>query len=258
VSVLRLAVAGVPVHLDLAGLAGASPRGLERYLPFADATPGARWRFALRPGPAEPLSLPERRTAPGPDGRWQLPGLEAEGSLDPRSGQGFAFARPGLDALDALLRAAVGTVVLERGGFLVHGACLAVDGRAHLFPARSGSGKSTLAQTAGHPLSDELSVLLPAEAGDGFVAHATPWWTSRGGAAPLAAVYGLSWDGEEVTWLPGSALRQLSANLVVPIDTPAARAQALAAAARAARGVRWGQLRFRPGSDVDALLRAAW
>jgi hypothetical protein len=254
VSVLGLAIAGVRVDLHLGGL---TPPGLERYQLFR-ATPGetARWGLTLRPGGPDPLAAPACHTAAGLDGRWQVPGAEAEGALDPTSGRGEAAARPGLDIIDVLLQAVVGHEALARGGFLVRGACVVVDGRAHLFPAPSGAGKSTLARAAGHPLCDELCVLLPA--GGGFTAHATPWRISRGGAAPLGAVYGLGWGGEALTWMPGTALRQLAANLVVPIDEPAARTQALAAAARAAGTVRWGRLRFRPGTAVDALLRSAW
>jgi len=256
VTVLHLAIAGVRVDVDLAALAGAAPAGLERYLRFEESTPGARFTFTLQPGRAEPLGALVRRSEVDPAGRWVVPGCEADGRLDPRTGHGCAAARPGLDVLDVLLRAAVGTVVIEEGGFLIHGSSVAVDGRAYLFPAPSGSGKSTLARAAGHVLADELSVLRPD--GEGFRALATPWWMTGGGTAPLAAVCAPRWDGEAVRWLPGTAFRRLAANLVIPIDTPAARAAALAAAARAARGVRWGELRFRPGSDVDALLRAAW
>jgi hypothetical protein len=256
VTVLQLAIAGVRVDVELAALAGASPAGLERYRRFEDATPGARWAITLQPGPAEPLGALVRRTEVGPHGRWIVPGCEADGWLDPRTGHGCAAARPGLDVLDVLLRAAVGSAVIEQGGFLIHGSSVVVDGRAHLFPAPSGSGKSTLARAAGYVLADELSVVIPD--GDGFRAQATPWWRTGGGSAPLAAVCAPRWDGEALTWLAGTALRRLAANLVVPIDTPAARAAALAAAARAARGVRWGELHFRPSSDVDALLRAAW
>jgi hypothetical protein len=129
-----------------------------------------------------------------------------------------------------------------------------VDGQAYLCPARSGSGKSTLAALAGHPLSDEVSALLPARGG-GFAVHATPWWTSRGGSAPLFAVCALSWEGEGLDPAPGTALRQLAANLVLPFDSASNRARALEVAAAVARAVPCARLAFRPDSDVDHLLR---
>lgn len=247
---VALEIAGVPVDLELSG---PEPAALLRLRRFERAAGLAAWSIVLRPGGA-PSPAPIVRFVAAAGGRWVVPGSEPLGWLDPAARRGEVSLDAALAVLDALLRAAVGSTVLARGGLLLHGASIQVDGQAHLFPARSGSGKSTLSALAGHPLADELSILLPGEGG--FVAHATPWWTSRGGSAPLAGVYALSWDGEAITPGAGTALRQLASNLVLPLDTPALRARALAVAAQVARAVPFARLSFRPGTDVDALLRA--
>jgi hypothetical protein len=57
--------------------------------------------------------------------------------------------------------------------------------------------------------------------------------------------------------LPGTALRQLAKNLVLPLDTPGNRQRALASAAAVAGAVPFARLAFRPDSDVDRLLRSS-
>jgi hypothetical protein len=251
VSLLALEVAGVRVDLLVPGPA---PAALSRYRPFSGASGAADWTIELGPGPSA-FSGPPGRCVVEIEDRWRVPGAEAAAWLDPAEGTGAVRADGSLLLLDTLLRAAVGTAVLARGGILVHGAALAVDGEAHLFPARSGSGKSTLAACAGHPLSDEVSVLLLGRAG--FQAQATPWWTSRGGSAPLRGIWSLAWGGEATVPLPRTGLRELATNLVLPLDTPARRTAALASAAAVAASTPMGHLTFRPDCDVDALLRRA-
>jgi hypothetical protein len=250
VSLLALSVAGVRIDLRVAA---PLPAGLERYLPFPAASGPPDWTIELTGPIASTVSPGRSLLARG--GRWRIPGLEEAAWLDPATGTGAAGTDEGCLVLDTLLRAAVSATVLDAGGLLVHGASVVVDGAAHLCPARSGSGKSTLAARAGHPLADELSVLRPVP--EGFRAHATPWWISHGGTAPLARIYELAWDGEGVTPLAGSALRLLSTNLVSPLDEPAHLARALAVAAEVARRSPFARLAFRRDSDVDALLRAA-
>lgn len=247
--ILRLEIVGTRIDLELAG---PEPAALDWLRPFEVGAGPAAWSLRLERG--RPLAAqPPGRCVVEREGRWVIPGLEEAGWLDPAAGLGSAQANPGLMVLDTLLRAAVAEAVLRRGGLLLHGATVVVDGGAYVCPARSGSGKSTLAALAGHPLSDEVSALLPA-AGR-FTAHATPWWRSRGGAAPLAAVCALAWDGEAFDPLPGSPLRQLAANLVLPLDSTAGRTRALEVAAAIARTAPPARLAFRRTSDVDRLLR---
>lgn len=246
---LALEIAGVRVDLVLPA---AEPPGLDRYRPFAGASGPPGWTLELGPGVHE-APLPPVRSLVERGARWSVLGVEGEAWLDPATRTGRARVDGACLLLDALLRAAVAQVVLEDGGLLVHGAAIVVDGAAHLFPARSGSGKSTLAARAAHPLSDELSILRPGPSG--FDAHATPWWVSSGGAAPLACIYELAWYGEGVTPLHRTAIRQLATNLVLPLDAPERRGEALAAAAMIAGTTPFARLAFRPESDVDALLR---
>ncbi|HVO20981.1 MAG TPA: hypothetical protein VMU15_17090 [Anaeromyxobacter sp.] len=249
----RLDIAGVRIDLQLGER---PPAGLERLARFGGAGGPADWSLEVRAGASLPAGPPGRNLVVE-EGRWVFPGAAEAAWLDPAARSGLAPVDPGFLALDTLLRAAVAEAVLGRGGILLHGVAVAVDGAAHLCPARSGSGKSTLAARSRHPLSDEISVLLPGSGG-GFVAHATPWWSSRGGAAPLAAVYQLAWGGEGVERLSRTALRALAANLVLPVDTPANRRRALAVAAAVASAVPFARLAFRPDSDVDALIRRGW
>lgn len=246
---LSLQIAGVRVDVSMPG---AEPVGLSRYQLFASAAGPARWTIELRPDPVQPQPLPGR-TVVERQGRWCVAGAEDAGWLDPVSRTGTVRSDTGFLLLDTLLRSAVGSDLMARGGLLVHGAAVVVNGGAHLFPARSGSGKSTLAARAGHPLSDEVSVLDPAPGG--FLVHASPWWVSRGGAAPLVRIYALAWDGEGTAPMRRTAVRQLVTNLVLPLDTPLNRGRGLAAAAAVAGAVPFARFAFRPESDVDRLLR---
>ena len=170
-SVLALEIAGVRIDLEIHG---ADPIGLARYRPFAGAAGSSSWTIELLADPFEPAGAPGRCVLER-EGRWRIAGAEDAGWLDPAGGAGAVRCDPGFLLLDTFIRSAVGARVLSRGGLLVHGAALVVDGAAHLFPARSGSGKSTLAARAGHPLADEISAVV--EPGpDGFLVHATPWW----------------------------------------------------------------------------------
>jgi hypothetical protein len=252
VSLLALDIAGVRMDLDVPESGSAA---LSRYRPFESADGPPLWKLELR-STASGLPATPGRAVIEVDGRWRVLGAEEAGWLDPASGIGQVGTDPELYLLDTLLRAAVGSTVLFQGGLLVHGAAVVVDGRAHLFPARSGSGKSTLASRASHPLSDEISLLQPAASG--FVAHATPWWLSRGGSAPLGRIYELAWNGEGVVPMRRSAVRQLVTNMLLPLDTPQNRGRALATAAAVAGSVPFARLSFRPDSDVDRLLRGPY
>jgi len=247
----RLSLEIAQVRVDLV-VPSAEPIGLARYRPFAGAAGTPEWTLALGPGTYD-APVPPGRALVEREGRWCIAGMEDAAWLDPETGTGVASVDRACLVLDTLLRAAVARSVLADGGLLVHGAAIVVEGAAHLFPARSGSGKSTLAARAAHPLSDELSILR--QGPEGYQAYASPWWVSNGGSAPLACIYELAWDGEGVSPLHRTAIRQLATNLVIPFDSPESRGQALAAAAMVAGATPFARFAFHPESDVDALLR---
>jgi hypothetical protein len=256
-TVFHARVAGLRIDLVVDG--AASP-GLERWAPYACPPGAAEVVLALTPGRPESLRrLTGRVVVEG--GRWYPGGAEHLGWLDPATGRGEAVGDPWLVVADALARAALARSVAARGGVLVHGAALEVDGRAHLVPGHSGAGKSTLARRAGHVLCDELAAVFPGAQDEPPEVFGTPWWRSSGGQAPLASVYRLAWGEPEVTPLHGPGLlRHLAQGLVLPFDDPAERARAFSVCGALARAVPFARLAFRPDTDVDALLRRqpAW
>jgi hypothetical protein len=250
VSVVPVEIAGLRIDLRLNGPA---PVALARYAPFACSAGPAAFTLDLALGRLEISGRVTRRVVET-NGRWRVQGVDHLGWLDPETGLGEAVADPSFLVVDGLVRAAVARHVLSRGGILLHAGAVRVDGRAHLFPGRSGSGKSTLAGLASEVLSDEAVAVLPSAAG--YMAHATPWWRTGGGAAPLAGIYTLAWHGEAVKAQPqAAALRHVVTNLVLPLDGPSERADALSAAARLATAVPFARLSFRVDSNVDCLLR---
>lgn len=249
---LPIAIAGV--RFDLIS-SEPVPHMSQRYGAFLADGQAARWIFHVRPTPMQ-------GTAPS-YGRAERHGdvvvVEDQRSIARLhlAARHAEIAGPSpLVGVETLLRVALQTETLERGGCMVHASAMVVDGWAHLVPGRSGSGKSTLAALAGSSLCDELCVLLSGPAG--FEVHGTPWWRGRPASAPLAAVYRLAWDCEEISWLSRSeGLRHLGSNLVLPLDEPSTRAAAFAAAGRVARLVPFGRLGFRKDSNVDWLVRHA-
>ena len=250
--ILSLDLARSRIDLRLHAVA---PRLAERYRAFAGASGPPRWTLEMRPGPAPGLGRLTGRAVLR-DGLLRIEGAEALGWLDPSARRGEAFEDPMLVGVDGLVRAALATDVLDRGGCLLHAAAVEVEGLAHLAPGRSGAGKSTFAALAGNPLTDELAAVIPTDGT--FEVHGTPWWRARAGAAALGAIYRLAWGGEGVVPLGrAAALRHLVANLVLPVDGPGERRRAFTAAAAMAAAAPFAQLAFRPVSDVDALLRRA-
>ena len=105
-------------------------------------------------------------------------------------------------ALDSLLRILLTMVLLPQRGFLLHGATVVRDGRAHIFFGRSGAGKSTVASLSpeGSVLTDEISLVRYS---DGcWQAHGTPFWGEFRAAGinrlfPIAGLHLLKQAGED-------------------------------------------------------------
>lgn len=88
--------------------------------------------------------------------------------------------RGGIFTLDSFLRVLLSSVLVQRGGFLLHAAGLMRGStRGLALPGLSGSGKSTAARLcAGRfsVLNDELVALTPAGPGNRWHVHGTPFW----------------------------------------------------------------------------------
>ncbi len=99
-----------------------------------------------------------------------------------------------------LVRVAVAYRLLARGGAMIHSACVAKAGRAHLLLGHSGAGKSTISALAAAEgitvLSDDVNVVE--RRADGFVVSRMPFAGDFGRTrvegpprVPLAALYRL-------------------------------------------------------------------
>ena len=251
----RFEIAGTRIDLELPP-GFAQTHWTNRYSRFAGASGEPAYVFRARAGELPSYGeFTNRAVRSGANG-LVAEGGERLGELDLSSRRAELIADPRLQATEVLLRAAVMLEVLARGGCLFHASATVVDGRAYLFPGPSGAGKSTLAKLSAAPLSDDLCAVVPE--GDGFVVHATPWWTGRTLSAPLAGVYTLSWDGEGLTELPRAAgLRHLASHMALVVDEVDTRAAGFAAAGRIAKATPFGRLAFTCQTDVDALLRRA-
>jgi hypothetical protein len=136
----------------ISGLAVSAELELPGIAPFAVPEGSEDACIRLRSIP-ESLERPEKTVTRGPvwelDERrflLRLPGigrfLATDGltlDMDPAPGTDRA------DALPFLLGTGFGALLMQRGGFVLHAAAVAEDGRAYAFCGNSGIGKSTLA-----------------------------------------------------------------------------------------------------------------
>jgi hypothetical protein len=90
-------------------------------------------------------------------GRLSLSGREADLTLVEESGALFDRG------LENYLRTLTASLILDRGGLLVHSAAVVRGGRGYLFFGPSGSGKTTVTRLSPHDtvLSDDLALVLP-------------------------------------------------------------------------------------------------
>ena len=158
--------------------------------------------------------------------------------------------------LDALLT----TVLPERlaPALLVHGALLTDGSNTYLCCGLSGAGKSTLAALLPErALCDELAVVRPM--GDRFEGIALPYWTSRPGSGPLAAIFVLEHaPGHRLRPLPPTgALRELRRHVCWPTEDPAGLARALETLSELVRSVPVHRLGFRRDPDVWDIITGA-
>lgn len=204
-----VAVGGIAVRFE--GLSEQlKAAALERYGPFLSEEPPVH-TVGLFEGPSDYLDMAEDKflrleEREFDEGRILVshvfaalrPPANGKGLLRVSSEQSL---RNVIGAIENYLRWVVADLALDRGGFVLHAAGLAKDGKAYLLFGHSGAGKSTateisLRETAGVlPLSDDLVLIL--KHGEGFVAATTPFWGSlpqnvkERGLYPLAGVYRL-------------------------------------------------------------------
>jgi hypothetical protein len=134
--------------------------------------------------------------------RRMLWSYEFAGWVDPSRRQAFvALVQPGGErferGLENFLRVLTASFVLERGGFLLHGAAVVRGGRAHVFFGPSGSGKTTVTHLSPYDtvLSDDLTLVIRGERGYeaagipfGMAHHRIP---DTRGSFPIASFYRL-------------------------------------------------------------------
>ena len=145
---------------------------------------------------------------------------------------------------------------LDEQGALVHGATLAKDGQGVLACGPSGAGKSTLAALAGeNALCDELSAVFGSE--DGYRLTSLPYWQARPGSVDLRAVLLLR-HGREHHLEPVSkaaALRQVSSQVLWPVEIPCAMDRALGHVSALLDKVPVFELAFRPDASVWGFIK---
>ena len=114
-------------------------------------------------------------------GAWRLTSHDFDGNLDLDRRCGRICHSPESYAYDSALRIAYSFLTAMRGGFLLHAASAARNGRAYVFAGVSGAGKTTLTRL-GPPdvtiLTDEIAHVLPAAGG--YVSSGTPFFGEFG------------------------------------------------------------------------------
>ncbi len=170
--------------------------------------------------------------------------------------------------LSAVCRAALSQALDSRGGALIHGAAVVIDGRAILLIAPSEGGKTTvcgLLDRAGVPvLSDETLALRPRTDGPAFDVHGTFFWSG-----PVLGTIAGGWPIHAIGFLekgplaarrisPAEALARFLPEWHVEGDEPSA-AQALNLATQvveSTHGYRFSFGRDDPPPAVRELLRS--
>ena len=233
---LDLEIAGTRLALRFEG--APPPRLAERYGAFlaAPARGPAAWTFDLRPGPTPALdgALTGRMTASGD--RVRLDGAERDGHLDLAARRAEALLDPLLVVTDASsgprwprTSSAAAAASFTRRRSPSTAAPTSV-------PAARAPGRAPSRRSPGTCSRTSSPRWFPTATACGCTAR--PGGRGRPGSAPLAAVYTLAWDGEDVAPLPrASALRHLASSLVLPVDGREERADAFAAAGRIAAAV---------------------
>ncbi len=191
--------------------------------PEGDLTPRVRFTMGLTLGQDLPWFQPE--VLPRGGGYVELRRYDLEACLSITRGLGLARLQATREAVRNLLAMWATWDLPRRGGLVVHAVSLVRHERAYLLPAGSGVGKTTLAARVGASLSDEFSLVTPAE-GRGHLVFPSPFWgdgrAPEPGAPrnhrgyPLAGLYFLEQAPTPFVRPipPGDALTRLMARVV--------------------------------------------
>jgi hypothetical protein len=197
---------------------------------------------------------------------------QVAGWLDTRGGRGvLLLARGGFEprvrSFENYVRVAVAWLAATRGGALVHAASAVRDGRGYLFYGESGAGKSTLSACSrrGQVLSDDLSLVLPGDAGLEVVG--SPFRGTYEGGPPVQGHFPLV-AGFRLIQAPRAevrpvnrprALAELVGNLPFVAEAFAGRPDLFAAVMRSFAGLPLAHLRFAKDDTYwDAIAAAGY
>jgi hypothetical protein len=160
--------------------------------------------------------------------RWCAERADFRLDWDAQTSRGRARQSVNPYALDGMLRILHSLVLADRGGFLLHAASAARNGRAFLFFGPSGSGKTTLTRLAppdAQVLTDEISYVRRKEGN--YWAYGTPFSGEMGEpgeniAAPIAGLYHLvqAPKNRAVLMKPGDATRALLESVLFFAEDP--------------------------------------
>jgi hypothetical protein len=258
-----------PLRFRLDGMSATQAELLAtRYRPFVEGLPAvATADVTLHLSPAgvpEFLHLPsggsetyrmERRSGPGTRDVWsyefaaRLSLTRSEADLALVAGSGHLFER----GLENYLRTLTASLILDRGGLLVHSAAVVRGGRGYLFFGPSGSGKTTVTLLSARDtiLSDDLAMVLPSD--DGFVIAGIPFGMAHhhvpdtNASFPLVALLRLVQSNQvsRQRLTGGRALAELSSCLPFVMQETIEATQALANAGRVLDAVDAWRLSFR-------------
>lgn len=173
-------------------------------------------------------------------GRSRFWSYEFAGWIDARERQGLVslvqesgvlFDR----GLENFLRIMTANLILDRGGFLLHGSGVVRDGRAYVFFGPSGSGKTTVTDLSPDDtiLSDDLTLVVPGASG--FEAAGIPFGMAHhhvpdtNGSFPIASLNRLvqSRDTRREPMPKARAMAEVAASLPFVAHDPARTEQIL-------------------------------
>jgi hypothetical protein len=234
----------------------------QRYSGFLSSS---RAEYALDFQLTEPRAVSDDEVRVWLEGRqWRIERGDFCAQWDPDSGRGWVKQTPNPYSLDSVLRILHSLILAARGGFLLHAASAACEGRAYLFSGVSGAGKTTMTRLAPSGiclLTDEISYVRPGAGG--YSAYGTPFAgelakSGENCSAPVSALFFLEKGPEnridEIS--PAEAVGRLMRNILFFADDRDLVEKLLATACDFVAGVPIRRLTFYPDSRVWDTIRS--